>query len=181
MIQKFLNIYRYIFCRKILNRLNYHVHRISLRGIGVLNSEGPHITGESHLLKKISESALIKTAIDVGANDGGYTKELRAYFPKAKIYAVEPHPETFKTLFAFTKKNNILAFRQGFGSHIGKERLWDFADNAALKHTQPTSTLASTLKDVVENLHKQKAQSYDFKMDTLDNFAKKNKIKKIDF
>jgi FkbM family methyltransferase len=181
MTQKMLNIYRYIFCRKFFHRFNYHAYRIALRGIGVLNSEGSGITGESYLLKKISENISIKTIIDVGANTGGYSQELRMRFSKAAIYAIEPHPETFKILSAFAKKNRIYAYKQGLGDHIGKEKLWDFANDAVLKHTQPTSTLASTLRKVVEDFHKQKAQSYVFEMDTLDNFTKKKGIRKIDF
>lgn len=181
MMQEILQIYRFIFCRKIFHQFNYHAYRIALRGIGVLNSEGPQVTGESYLLKRLSENASIRTIVDVGANTGEYAEELRMRFPQAKIFAIEPHPETFKTLLILAKKNGILAYRQGLGNHIGKEKLWDFADDADLKHTQPTSTLASTLKEVVENLHKQKAQAYVFKMDTLDYFAKREGIKKIDF
>ena len=181
MIEKLLYFYRFIFCRNFFHRFNYHVHRIALRGIGVLNSEGPQITGESYLLKKISENIPVKTIIDVGANTGGYAEELRIFFPKARIYAIEPHPETFKVLLASAKKNKIFAYNQGFGNYVGKRDLWDFADDAKLKSTQPTSTLASTLKEVVENLHQQKAQAYAFKMNTLDNFAKKEKINEIDF
>lgn len=182
MIQKILSIYRYIFCRKIFHKFNYHIYRIALRGIGVLNSEGPQITGESYLLKKLSkENMSIKIIVDIGANTGGYVEELRMCFPEAIIYAIEPHPKTFKTLSKFAERNKIFAYKQGMGNYIGKGKLWDFADNATLKNTQPTSTLASTLKEVIENLHRQKAQAYNFKMDTLDNFAKKKRIKRIDF
>lgn len=181
MVQKLLRSYRYVFCRKIFHRFNYHAYRIALRGIGASNSEGPRITGESYLLRKLSKNISIKTIVDVGANTGGYAKEMRMRFPKAKIYAIEPHPKTFKTLLGLTKKNKILAYNQGFGNHVGKGELWDFASDAVLKYTQPTSTLASTLKKVVEDLHKQKAQKYVFEMNTLDNFTKKNEIKRIDF
>lgn len=181
MKQKILNIYRYIFCRKIFYKFNYHAQRLTLRGIGVLNSEGPQITGESYLLKKLSKNNSIRTIVDVGANTGGYTEEMRMRFPKATIYAIEPHPETFKSLLVSAQKNKFFAYRQGLGSDIGAGELWDFADDAELKPTQPTSTLASTLKEVVKDLHKQKPQAYAFKMTTLDNFAKNEGIKNIDF
>ncbi|MEK7573659.1 MAG: FkbM family methyltransferase [Patescibacteria group bacterium] len=181
MEQIILRIYRFIFLHKIFYKLNYHIYRISLRGIGILNSEGPDVSGENYFLRKLRKYSILKNILDVGANDGGYSQQLRMYFPKAKIYAIEPHPQTFKRLKAVTKKNNIHAYNIGLGSTIGTSYLWDFADDAELKHTQPTSTLASGIKDVIEELHKQKSKSYKFRMDTLDNFAKKQKIKKIDF
>jgi len=180
-MQHLLNTYRFIFVRKVFHKVNYHVHRIALRGIGVLNSEGPHITGESDFLKSLSKYADIQTIVDVGANTGEYAQELRLYFPKAVIYAIEPHPQTFKKLSSLAKKIKLHVFNQGLGDHVGKGKLWDFADDAQLKHTQPTSTLASTLKEVIEDLHGQKAQAYEFSLNTLDNFAEQEKIKKIDF
>ncbi|OGH05755.1 MAG: hypothetical protein A2W22_06600 [Candidatus Levybacteria bacterium RBG_16_35_11] len=180
-MQVLLNIYRFIFCRKIFYKFNYHLYKLALRGIGILNSEGPKVTGETFLLKKLKKSFSFKTIIDVGANDGGFAAEIRGYFPNASIYAVEPHPETFKRLSKVAKEKKIFAFNIGLGNHTEKGYLWDFADNANLKSSQPTSTLASGIKDVIEELHKQKAKAYEFKMDTLDNFAKKEKIKKIDF
>jgi FkbM family methyltransferase len=180
-MQRLLNTYRFIFVRKGFHRANYHLHRIALRGVGVLNSEGPHITGESDFLKNLSKYSDIKTIVDVGANTGEYAQELRFYFPKATIYAIEPHPKTFKKLSSLAKKEKLRVFNQGLGDHVGKGKLWDFADDAVLKHTQPTSTLASTLKEVIEDLHGQKAQAYEFPMNTLDNFVKQEKIEKIDF
>ena len=175
-----LNLYRFLFCRKIFYKVNYHINRISLRGIGVLNSEGPQVTGESYYLKKLSKNTTIQVIVDVGANTGGYSEELRLYFPQADIYAIEPHPETFKKLSLAANKYNFSAYKQGLGDHIGKEKLWDFAEDAKLKHTQPTSTLASTLKDVIRELHKQKTQAYWFNMNTLDNFAEEEMINGID-
>ena len=176
-----LNIYRFIFYWGGAYKFNYHIYRIALRGIGVLNSEGPEVTGENHFLRKLKRYADLKTIIDVGANDGGYAQQLRSYFPKAKIYAIEPHPQTFRRLILIAKKNNISAYNMGLGNYMGKSYLWDFADDAELKHTQPTSTLASGIKEVIENLHKQKSKSYEFEMNTLDNFAKREKIERIDF
>lgn len=176
-----LTIYRFIFCWGGAYKFNYHIYRVALRGIGILNSEGPEITGENHFLRKLKRYADLKTIIDVGANDGGYAQQLRSYFPKAKICAIEPHPQTFKRLQLIAKRNNISAYNMGLGDYTGKSYLWDFADDAQLKHTQPTSTLASGIKEVIESLHKQKSKSYKFAMNTLDGFAKKEKIKKIDF
>ena len=179
-MQSLLNIYRLLFCQTIFYRLNYHVWRISLRGIGILNSEGNQITGETYFLQFLSQKKKIKTVVDVGANAGGYSEEVHKYIPEAKIYAVEPHPETFKRM----KKRLIgkaYQFRNlGMGKKNGRATLFDFADDAELKHTQPTSTLASTVKPVITSFHGQKAQSYAFPMQTLASFAEKEMLDVID-
>ncbi len=53
------------------------------------------------------------------------------------------------------------------------------ADDSELKETQPTSTLASLNKTVIENLHGQKAQGFTVDCVTLDSFAKAQKVKNI--
>ncbi len=180
-MQNILNIYRFIFCRKIFYRFNYHLYKISLRGIGVFNSEGSSITGETYFFQFLSKHIHITTIIDVGANTGGYAREIHAYFPKAIIYAFEPHPKTFVTLKSIAKQNNIKAYNYAVGSNARKVKLWDFADDAELKHTQPTSTLASLNKDVIEELHKQKAQGFTVQQITIDGFLKIEKIATVDF
>lgn len=154
---------------------------MSLRGLGIFNSEGNHVTGETHFLKFLAKNLKIRTILEVGANDGGDTVEIRSYFPKATIYSFEPHPLTFKLLQEKAKVLNNKPFNYAVGSGLGKVLLWDFADDADLKHLQPTSALASLNKDVIEGFHKQKAQSFEVKQITLDSFAKKHGIKEIDF
>jgi FkbM family methyltransferase len=171
-MQVILDIYRYIFCRRIFYRLNYHLQRISLRGIGVLNSEGNHVTGEEYLLQSLKDKQ-IKVVVDVGANAGGYTLDVREFLPNAAVYAIEPHPKTFMQLKNNVNDKKVKLYNIGLGDKNGKGTLWDFADDAVLKRTQPTSTLASTIKDVIEDFHQQKAQSFSFPILTLDTFVRK--------
>jgi FkbM family methyltransferase len=176
-----INLLRFIFARPYLYRMNLHLYKLSLRFIGILNSEGPKITGEDNLLKLLKKKYHPKIIFDVGANDGGYSKILRHYFPKANIYAFEPHPLTFKLLKKVGNKHNIKTLNIGLGEKNAKTKLWDFADDAILKSTQPTSTLASIYKDVIEDYYKQKSQSFSVKITTLDEFTKMNKTPNIDF
>jgi len=176
-----LNFYRFILCRRIFYKFNTHLYKLSLRGLGVLNSEGPRVTGERHLFENILVDYNIKVVFDIGANTGGYSLQIKRKFPKATIYAFEPNPKIFKILKKNVNKENIKAFNIGFSNKKGKSKLWDFADDAKLKHTQPTSTLSSIYKDVIVKYHKQKPKSYNVKLETIDDFVLKNKIKKIDF
>jgi len=152
-----------------------------LRGIGVLNSEGNHITGESYFFQLLKKNIPINIIFDVGANTGGYADEVHSYFPKALIYSFEPHPKTFLNLKKIAKKDSVKAYNIALGSKVGKVKLWDFAEDALLKHTQPTSTLASVHRIVIEKLHKQKSECYLVTQNTIDNFVEKEKIDHIDF
>jgi FkbM family methyltransferase len=175
-----LSLYRFIFCRPWFYHLNLHLYKLSLRGIGVLNSEGPKITGEQWLLTQLAKTGQIKIVVDVGANTEAYGEN---ELPTARIFAFEPHPKTFKLLEkAIQPKNRqrIKLFNCGLSDKRGTLKLWDFADDADLKPTQPTSTLASFDKTVIEKLHGQKAQSFSVKIDTLDSVATAEKISFID-
>lgn len=176
-----LNLYRYIFCRRVFFTINQHIYKLALRGIGVLNSEGPEVTGEKYFLEKIIPKLNITTVIDVGANTGGYCLLIKKYLPKSNIYACEPHPENFGKLERNTHGKGIKAFNLGFSERVAKAKLWDFAEDADLKHTQPTSTLSSLYRDVIEKIHEQKAQAFTVKLVTIDSFTKKQNIKTIDF
>jgi FkbM family methyltransferase len=157
------------------------MYKLSLRGIGVLNSENLKVSGEKYLLKYILPKLNVKTVFDVGANNGGYSKIIKRYLPQTDIYAFEPHPETYKILKKNVKGKAITCFNIGFSEKVKKTKLWDFANNADLKYTQPTSTISSIYKGVIKDLHKQKAKSYNIKLTTIDSFVKTKKIKSIDF
>ncbi len=175
-----LRIYRFIFCRPFFYRLNLHLYKLSLRGIGVLNSEGPAITGEKWFLEQLRIKSDISTIVDVGANTEVYGVDI---FPKATIYAFEPHPHTFGLLTENTRQSGhkkVHLINGGLSSKKGVMNLWDFADDAELKVTQPTSTLASFDRSVIERLHGQKAQPIKVRVDTIDSFATRNKLKRID-
>jgi FkbM family methyltransferase len=178
-MQAILNIYRFIFCREFFYQFNYHLWRVSLRGVGVMNSEGNTVTGEEYLLQILHDKK-IRTVVDVGANAGGYVRDVHEYIPEAEVYAIEPHPKTFLLLKKNRSGRRDHLYNIGLGEKSGKGILWDFADDADLKSTQPTSTLASTLKDVIVDFHKQKAQSFSFPIMTLDAFTRKEKLSRID-
>jgi FkbM family methyltransferase len=179
-MQTMLSLYRFVFCRKLFYRFNYHVYKIALRGIGLFNSEGNNVTGERYFLQQLQMKVNIRTVFDVGANTGEYTMDVRRYFPRAIIYAFEPHPQTYKKLTKNITKNHFHPYQLALGEKKGSIKLWDFAQDAVLKHTQPTSTLASVHKDVISGLHKQKAMSYSVPITTVDNIVKQERVDRID-
>lgn len=179
-MQSLLGVYRFIFCREFFYRFNYHIYKISLRGLGVFNSEGNQVTGERYFLQYLQKKMKLTTVFDVGANTGEYCKDIRTYFPETQIYAFEPHPKTYAMLTKNVAKKQFHPFQVALGEKKGKIKLWDFAEDAELKHTQPTSTLASVHKDVISGLHKQKAMSFTVTLETVDHIVKQKKIDHID-
>lgn len=176
-----LTLYRFFWCRTQLVSLNQHLYKLSLRSIGVLNSEGETVTGEADLLERLRQRGDIRIIFDVGANHGTYTQLLRQYFPQGDIYALEPHPHTFQLLKKNTRGKHIHIFNLGCSNTERKAQLWDFAADAEMKATQPTSTLASLHKAVITDIHGQKAQSFAVQLTTLDAFTRQQKIDHIDF
>jgi FkbM family methyltransferase len=207
--QSTLALYRFIFARPQLYSFNLHLYKLALRGLGVLNSEGSGVTGETYFFSWLQKNRpQLSTVIDVGANTGTYTQELLEFFPDARVICLEPNPHTFALLkgslvgvnrlrktteVSGTGKTTRLGKKQnkvkrpavvleqlGASNRSGKQTLWDFADTAPLKQTQPNSTLASVHKNVVEELHHQPAQAVEIAMITLDKLAQKHKFITID-
>lgn len=165
------------FCRPAWQKLFYHGYKLTLRGLGLLNADGDDVTGEHWLLTHLAQSK-IKTVVDVGANISIYGFD---QLPKQVRYiGFEPNPETFYQLQSKNYPSRVQLHQLAVGATEKTIKLYDFADDAILKKTQPTATLASTSKAVIEQLHHQKAKAYDVKQVTLDDFLKKQKVTDID-
>ncbi|MEX0895760.1 MAG: FkbM family methyltransferase [Patescibacteria group bacterium] len=177
-----LSLYRTIFARASFYRVHYHIYTMSLRGMGLLNSEGPEATGETHFLKSLAAHPhlKIKTILDVGANTGEFSLEAHRCFPGAKIIACEPHPQTVQKLRKNLRGKKVKILNLGLSKKTGSAKLWDFADSAPLKATQPTSTLASVHKTVINQFHQQQAQAFNIKVSTIDQIVKDHKLRSID-
>ena len=164
-------------CRKSTQKLYRHLYKLALRGMGTLNADGDDVTGEEWLLNKLRLSN-IGMVMDVGANVSIYGYEK---LPKTTSFvAFEPNPETFAQLKAKRYEPRVILEQLAVGNTNSKIELYDFADSAPLKHTQPTATLASTHKQVIEQFHLQPSKSYVVKQVTLDSYCKKQSIIKID-
>lgn len=154
-----------------------HAHKMTLRGLGLLNADGNDVTGEDWLLSKLSRSP-IHTVVDVGANVAIYGfDELPT---TTRFFAFEPNPETFAQLTQGNYPKRVKLFNQAVGASNKTIKLYDFADDAELKATQPTATLASTNRAVIEQLHGQPSKAYRVQQTTLDAFAKTSKLTHID-
>lgn len=179
-----ITAFQQLFVRPNFTPFFTSLYKLSLRGLGVLNSQGPQASGEKYLWRVSAQAGLpIKTVFDVGANDGGYSLSLHHYFPKASYYCLEPHPHTFQILTQNTQSKPLFyRFNLAVSDKSGQViTLYDFASNAPLKSTQPTSTLASVYPQVISEYHNQPAETHRVKTISLDEFAENQKISHIDW
>lgn len=157
-----------------------HVYKLALRGMGVLNAEGEVVTGEVWLWQRMRQRP-VKVVFDVGTNTGGYMAGMQPYFSKARYYGFEPNPETFSKLVARQWLMPPVLVNAAMGEKPGVGYLYDYAETAPLKASQPTSTMASLYKPVIERLHGQPAKRYQVKVETIDTFCAQKEISKIDW
>jgi FkbM family methyltransferase len=69
----------------------------------------------------------ITTIFDVGANTGQTSRSARCAFPEARIYAFEPHPESFKQLQASAAINRLSVHQLALGEKDGEATFYEYA------------------------------------------------------
>lgn len=177
MFKLILNIYRWIFARKKFRNINLALFQMSLRGLGILNYENGKVSGEQHLITKVLPAIIENDNpifFDVGANIGKYSTSLSDTFPNATIYAFEPHPNNFSVLKESSTLNKLKSYNVAVGDVRGELTLYDRAD-------QNGSTHASLHEAVISEIHKQDTVTFTVAVETLDDFAKDEKLTHIDF
>lgn len=177
MFETIKNLYTITFGRPFFYRFNYVLFLLGLRGMGFLNYEdNKNIdSGEKRFLDAYLKNKNNFVLVDVGANVGGYIKEVMNINPKVSVFGFEPHPVTFEKL----KKNieeysskNISIFNIGLSNQKQKLFLYDHRDNDGSAH-------ASIHKEVIEQIHRSSSICYEVDVETLDDFVFKHQIEKI--
>lgn len=173
MLEKIIRIYVFLFARKAFEKFNKLLFRLSLGGLGVLNYQTSAISGERVFLKKYLPDQK-GVLIDVGANQGAYSKEALQYNPNMSIYAFEPHPETFKRLSDNLKiYKNVALINKGLSSEGGRLKLFDYADKDGSSH-------ASLFEDVITEIHGAGASvAHEVELTTLDELVESQNIHEI--
>jgi hypothetical protein len=99
-------IYARLFSRGPLSQVNYGILTLALRARGYGNSFGRGATGELFFIKEVFASTNPELCIDVGANEGRYTRDLLDA-SSAKVICFEPLPQAFREL-----EKNTAEFRE---------------------------------------------------------------------
>ena len=159
-------MYTTLFAKRFFYKWNRTLLRCALSGLGVGNCS-TRSSGERQCLKTLIQKKEKPTILDVGANQGDWSKLALSINPTAQIFAFEPQKKIFKKLEAI---QGIHAFNLGCGSKI--ERLPIYS--------RPTiSTHSSLCKEVLSNLDEVIDQE-EVEMTTIDEFIDKQKLEKID-
>jgi FkbM family methyltransferase len=172
------HIYTVIFGRPFFYRLNYAFFYLGLRGMGFLNYEDKNTidTGEKLFLKRLLVPKRNFILVDVGANIGGYIKEVLNINPNGSVYGFEPHPKTFAKLEKNIQDfgcNKIEVFNIGLSAQKEKLYLYDHGHDDGSAH-------ASIHKGVIEEIHSSHSVRYEVEVGTLDDFVATNNIIRID-
>ncbi len=131
---------------------------------------------EYEIIETIAKHKLSKKPIffDIGANIGVQTLQLASYFNNAKVHSFEP------TNFGYKKLKNNITLNPDLRKNIYINQ--NFLSN---KKFLPNKIYASWNLKVKKNTHKKHQGSYKNTSNAsslkLDDYIKKNKIKKIDF
>lgn len=173
MLNYFFAIYSYIFARKIFVLFNKFLYHISLRGLGIHNNQNSYLTGEKQWLSRYLKNLKNPLVIDVGANIGGYAKDVFEANISSFVYAFEPHPITFRKLNNNIANEKLKTFNLGLGNEKGKLELFDYKDNDGSAH-------ASLYKEVITDLHRKGVVSHTVEVVKLDDFFMEYKIDTID-
>tara|TARA_B100001093_G_C26856051_1_gene1027456 strand:- start:1225 stop:2124 length:900 start_codon:yes stop_codon:yes gene_type:complete len=133
--------------------------------------------------KSILDKKKHLTFFDVGAHRGETIKEIKKYFPDAKLYSFEPFKESFDDLKEVSKLfNNSEVFNIGLSNFNGIEKLYNYIDN----DNSYMSVINSTSKLLPGSMTKfgykdpDKIIEIECEFSTLDKFITNKKIDFID-
>ncbi len=161
----------YALNRPAFRWLNNAIYDFALRcnGIAINFKGGQGLTvGEENFLRRHLKPDGTGILLDVGANNGAYTLVMHALAPRARIFAFEPHPKTFKLLQDRATLPNVTLVNQAVGAESGAMMLFDLAADDG-------STQASLSRDAVA-LFSNEIVEHATQCTTLDDFIKERSI-----
>ncbi len=167
------DFYAFLFSRSYFYRFNRGLHHASLRGLGVLNYKNDVVSGERRFMRKTLALSETPTVVDVGANEGDYSSAAFEANKNARVFAFEPHPETYKRLSSrLSSTQNFSATNAACGSVSGNFTLYDHAEDSGTGH-------ASLHRGVIERIHAGESNQHLVTVTTLDHFAAERGINLI--
>ena len=145
-----------------------------MRGLGILNYKNDVVSGEHHFLKEYLSSCEKPILVDVGANEGSYSSAVLKVKKDARVFAFEPHPETYTRLTSvLSGAENVTCINAACGSAPGKLALFDYEGSTGTQH-------ASLHEGVIERVHNGRSAQRAVDVVTLDIFATNHNISVID-
>lgn len=147
--------------------------------LSIMQYNNSYVSGEkffvSNIITKLIDLDRESTIVDVGANEGDYTKLISEALPNCQIYCLEPNPPTADRLsHRFAECKHIHIYRFGAGEHEGELILYDYAGGNGSQH-------ASLYQEVFIEQHRASSICQTtVPLLSLDDFCKKQQIYYID-
>lgn len=169
-----LRAYASVFARRQFRKLNMLFLDLGLRGLGILNHQNRNLSGELTFLRQCLKDKDHPVVLDVGANVGGYSRDVVAVNSSATVFAFEPHPLTFERLVVNTDAHrNIHPFNYAVGDKPGRQTLYDRCSEGGTMH-------ASIFRKVIEDIHKVQSSASEVNVITLDEFIEGKGLTRVD-
>lgn len=173
MLPKLYQLYASLFARPFFYKWNKLLFELSIRGLGMLNSNTFKMSGEQYFIEKMSSRTKEGIIVDVGANVGKYSEHFLSRHPSQQLLAFEPHPTTFQELSKnLASYPQVKLFNKGVSDQKGELELFDYEEKDGSSH-------ASLYKGVIENIHGAKAVSHSVETVALDNILQQYKVGRI--
>lgn len=174
MLSALLRLYAAVFARRRFRVWNTLLFELGLRGLGILNYQDRTISGEVTFLYRYLKGKDSPVVLDVGANEGGYSREVVGINPSAVVFAFEPHPRTFDRLVVNVGAcRNVRPINRAVGDMPGRQKLYD-------RNSECGTTHASIFRDVIEGIHQVQASECEIDVITLDEFIEQQQLTRVD-
>ncbi|MVT10608.1 FkbM family methyltransferase [Chitinophaga tropicalis] len=167
-------VYVFLFARKALYSVNLLIYKLSMRGLGVMNYENDHVSGESAFIKYMKATRKLDTGVvlDVGANVGHYSVMLRQKNIHLPIYAFEPHPVAYSKLEKAASAHSFVAVPRGAGNRPERTVIYDYAGNTGSEH-------ASMYREVISGFRDSEVAEVTIDITTIDEFIEEKGITEV--
>lgn len=151
------------------------LYRFSLRGMGIGNHQNMRVSGERWLIRNIGHRIGSRLVVfDVGANVGDYSRLLVMCGNIKRVFAFEPHPQTFASLLSNTSNyQNITCVNAALSDSNGEVKFHDRVDKNGSSH-------ASMHAEVFSAIHLVPSVETSVISRTLDDFCSSEAIEHID-
>jgi len=178
MLRFLYSIWQHVFSGPRTVKLNKLMFDLSLRGLGILNYQSRHLSGESDWLQRYLSPLLDPIIFDVGANVGNYTAEVFTVNSSARVYAFEPHPKNIEQLTQLLGPllaggGDLSVTPAAVGDSSGRLDLYDRRESDGSSH-------ASLYQKVIEDIHHTESVKRTVDVITLDDFCAEHGIDHID-
>ena len=159
---------------KILLKLRIEKRFLLEQKWGIKKPSDPHTISKSILKRYLPKNPII---IDCGAHIGSDSIELAKIFTQGKIHSFEPVPALYKFLkFNSRKQSNIFCYELALSNTNGIAKMFVSSGTS-----DASSSLLKPTGHLVDHPNVHFDNGIEVKTQTLDTWAEKNNIDKVDF